>query len=368
MIDKLKFTSASDKDIYDLLMSARQKMSEKILRSLALERGIMYSEETDRGVLCELISQLPHDYNSIVKLIDTREQSSRSEKRTFACIPVQLSMSELDQVINNYRANSKNSDEILLRSKRSNAAHLNVAYEELDYSKTRLMQRQTRDADVEISIENGQTIIRTPSSDKADEIVSSIAAEIERIKLQKISATSITMDGLGSEQRTLFFLKLIGALPDYKLRTVVNMRIASEVESDDDDGDSDIENDRVAGHGLVGKVNDIAMSGVNLLQSNEYQNLRKSGFFITSMTWQADQISKPKDLLQFEVSFRSGRQGTGFRFNARIARRLQSGELTDDFKPLTVSRQPSIWRMIEGAAQGVLANLKRSPSGSGVVP
>jgi hypothetical protein len=365
MTDKLKFTSASDKDIYDLLMSAKQRMSEKVLRAIALERGIVFSASTDRHTLCESISQLPHDYKSIVTLIDMRETVARHEKRTFTSLPIALSQSEIEQVIENYRNQAGNEDEITLQSRRSSAFYLNVAYDEVDYSKTRLMQRQRRDAGVEISFENGHTIIRTPSTAKADEVVYAITKEIEKLKVEKISPILISMEGLTPEQRSRFFLFLIRSQPGYELRTVVNMRIASDIDDNDMGGEIDIEADMAAGRDLVGRVNSIALSGTNLLQSIEYQNLKRSGFFITSLTWQSQQRAMPQDILQFDVSFKNGREGTGFRFNARIARRLSTGELTDDFRPLEVQRQPSIWRMMEAAAQDVLAQVRDNPGEPG---
>lgn len=368
MTDKLKFTSATDKDVYDLLMSAKQKMSEKVLRAFAFERGILYSDQSDREKLCESISRLPHDYNSIVKLIDTRDQSTRQEKRTFTVLPVELSLSEIEAVIDNLRDNAEDGDDISLQSRRARGVYMNVEYEEVDYSKTRLMQRQKRDAGVEISVEDGNTIIRTPSSSKAEDIVSGITKEVEKLKLQQVSPVAITMEGLSSEQRSRFFLKLINSLPNYQLRTVVNMRIASDIEADVPNEEIDIEGEINAGSDMIGKVNSMMLSGVNLLQSPEYQNLKKGGFFITSMVWQSEQLSEPRDLFQFDVSFRNGREGTGYRFSARIARRLNGGDFTDNFKPLETNRQPGIWRMIEEASQETLADVKADPDGSGAEP
>ncbi|WP_163006123.1 hypothetical protein [Methylobacterium brachiatum] len=370
MPDSLKFRSASDKELFDLLMSAKQRMSEKALHSIALERGIIYSERSDREHLCDAISLLPHDYHSVVKLIDAREAPARQEKRTFTTLPVELDLAELDRVLNAYKGEPGYQDELTIHHKRATGVTVNIAYAEVDYSKTRLMQTTRRDTEIEFSFENGKTIIRSQSTTKADEVIAAITKKIEDFKRVNITPVSISLEGLSSEQRSRFFLALIKSLPEYRLMTVVNMRIASEGDDQDPEEGIDIDkdNDVAAPSQLVGRVNSIVLSGNNLLQSAEYQNLRRSGFYITSMTWQSEQQAEPRDVLQFDASFKRAREGTGFRFNARIARRLHNGNLTSDFKPLEVHRQPSVWRMIETASQQVLADIKANPPERGDTP
>lgn len=372
MLDSLKFRSASDRDLYDLLMSAKQRMSEKVLRHIGLERGILYSERSNREHLCDALSLLPHDYGSIVHLIDARESAARQEKRTFTTLPVDLDLAELDRVLNSYKNEPGYSDELTIQHKRAEGVVVNIAYDEIDYSKTRLMQAQRRDTSIEFSFENGKTVIRSQSTAKADEVVAAITRKIEELKRVNITPVSVNLEGLSSEQRSRFFLRLIRGIPGYRLMTVVNMRIASEREDLDLDKGIDIDDsddeDIAAAPALVGRVNSIVLSGENLLYSAEYQNLQQSGFFITSMTWQCEQQAEPKDILQFDASFKQAREGTGFRFNARIARRLQNGRITSDFKPLEVHRQPSVWRMIESSSQQVLAHVKANPTDSGDKP
>jgi hypothetical protein len=67
MTDKLPFLSATDKDIFDLLMSAKGRLTEQALHNIAMQRGIIYSKKTKRERLASDIALLPHDYLSLKK-------------------------------------------------------------------------------------------------------------------------------------------------------------------------------------------------------------------------------------------------------------------------------------------------------------
>ncbi|MEZ3187617.1 hypothetical protein HZR81_22290 [Pseudomonas sp. LM13] len=68
---------ATDKEIHDALMSAKQKINEKVLLELAKDRGIFYSAKDSRDDLVSAISLLPHDYHDLNTLLEQRERARR---------------------------------------------------------------------------------------------------------------------------------------------------------------------------------------------------------------------------------------------------------------------------------------------------
>lgn len=56
---------ATDKDIFDLLASAKQKLTENVLREIARERGIFYSPNDSREALADALSLFPYTLNEL---------------------------------------------------------------------------------------------------------------------------------------------------------------------------------------------------------------------------------------------------------------------------------------------------------------
>lgn len=360
MTDRIPFLYATDKDIFDLLMSSKRKMSESVLHGLAISRGIIYSRKTKRDRLASDISVLPHDYLSISKLIERREQHSRHEKRAYVDVPVALTHEEINQTIQEYKNEVQGSEVVTIQQRRAHDVYVNIAYDEIDYSKTRLIQRQRRDAGIEFVIGENRTTIRMPATEKARAIVEKLAHHVSKIKLQDLRRNDLSLNGLSADQRTSFFMQMMQSIAGYQLQTVVSIKCASDDEEIAEGFELDIEKERPVESEIVSKINSVALSGMNLLQSEEYQTLRRNGFFITAVTWRALQKDKPQDLLQFDVSFDNPREGNGFRFGVRIARRLADGALTSDFKPLDIIRQPSLWSLVERASSDVIKSILSS--------
>lgn len=361
MTDKLPFLSATDKDIFDLLMSSRGRMSDAVLHSIAIGRGIIYSNKTKRERLASEISALPHDFLSVSKLIERREQQARHEKRAYVDIPVALTHEEINETIRNYKDEVGRQEVVTTQQRRARDVYVNVAYDEIDYSKTRLIQRQRRDAGIEFVIGENRTTIRMPATEKARAIVDRLINHASKIKLQDLRRNDLSLQGLNPDQRTSFFMQLMQTISGYQLQTVVSIKCATEDEDVADSFELDIEEERSVESDIVSKINSVALSGMNLLQSEEYQTLRRNGFFITAVTWRALQKDKPQDLLQFDVSFEDPREAKGFRFGVRIARRLTDGTLTSDFKPLEANREPPLWSLVERTSSDVLRSILSSP-------
>lgn len=347
---------ATNKEIHDLLLSARQKVTESVLHELLRDRGIICSPQESREALSQYLSLLPHDYADVCGVLERRESSRRGEKTATVTLNIALTTEELKDVVEGYQQAEVH--EAVRSHKRSESEFvMNVTYSEFDYSKTRLLQRQDRDAVIEFVQVDGRTDVRIPATDRARSIVDKLKERIEAKKLVQLQVDEIELTGLATpEERTTFFTKLISSLPNFPLETVSRLRVAhSTVEPDEND--IDIEEVSDAEEKMLGVVKNVALSGDNLVASEMYQDLKEKGFFITSITWRAKQKVAPFSIVEFDAGFEDGQAGKKFRYSIHGELRFNNGKYTKNIRPVEDSSKSELLAMIERTARTVLAEL-----------
>jgi len=180
------------------------------------------------------------------------------------------------------------------------------------------------------------------------------------IQLEEIELTALTT----AEQRTTFFTRLISSLPDFPLETVSRLRVAHLTSAQDED-DIDIEEDvSDAEEKMLGVVENVALSGENLVASEMYQELKEKGFFITSITWRAKQIVFPYGIIECDAGFEDGQAGKKFRYSIHGALKFKSGKYTKNIRPVEDAEKADLLAMIERTARSVLAQLQAEASNS----
>lgn len=140
MINNTLQYCATDKEIHDALMSAKQKISEKVLLELAKDRGIFFSPKDSRDDLISAISLLPHDYHDLNTLLEQREHQGRQEKLTSVTLPEALTIEEIKEVLKEYTAESPPDEKVTHHAKGNDQVVATVNYSDIDYGKTRLIQ------------------------------------------------------------------------------------------------------------------------------------------------------------------------------------------------------------------------------------
>lgn len=101
----------------------------------------------------------------------------------------------------------------------------------------------------------------------------------------------------------------------------MNLKVSSlECRDDEDvlDLDEDLEDD-ASKEMFAAVVHSMALSGQNLVQSQEYKDLTSRGFFITSITWRSEYEREPNDIVQFDAGFEDRKTGTGFKYQVQGA-------------------------------------------------
>lgn len=351
---------ATDKDIFDLLMSGKQRLTETVLRELARDRGIFYSPFDTREDLVERLSMLPHDFNDVVSLMHRREHSRRGEKTTSVTLEAELSIDEIKDVVAEYQADVGATEKVTSHKKGADGFVVNVQYDEIDYSRTKLIQRQRHDAGIEFVREGGKTLVRLPATEKAQRVVATLKDKIEGKRRTVIPQEIIELTSIRDpEDRTSFFTKLISGLSGYRLRDVTSLRVsAGKSEEPEEDVELEDERDMAAEQEMLAFVRSMALSGQNLVASPEYQQLRASGFFITSITWSAEQTDSPQDLIVFHAAFDDGERGTGFKYAVKGVHRFQEGQHIKTIRQVEDHAKEVLLSLLEVTARSIFAELR----------
>ncbi|MGV8822726.1 hypothetical protein [Methylibium petroleiphilum] len=354
---------ATDKDIHDLLSSAKQRITENVLHDLARDRGLFYSSKESRDTLVERISLLGHDYKDVVGIIDRRESARRGEKTTSVTLDVPLTIDELKEVIAAYRADMPKED-VTSYQRSTTEFVMNLTYDEYDYSKTRLIQRQQREATVEFLQKNGKTFLRIPATDKARAVVDKLKEKIAAKKKQEVPSEEIELTVLNdADERNAFFMMLIQSLPDFNLMTVSRLRVASSIAAQIDDEDGiDLEHEAAVEAEMLSVVQNIALNGQNLMASPIYQDLKARGYYITAVSWRSKQAMDPYTVVQFDAGFEDRQQGKRFRYAVHGALRFQHGAYTKTLRPVEPTEKDMLFSMIEDTARKVLKDLVANKS------
>ena len=350
---------ATDKDIFDLLASAKQKLTENVLRDLARDRGIFFSSKDSREDLADALSLLPFTLNELVDLMNRRETSRRNEKTTSITLDAQIEVDDIKAAIKEYQEEVGSTEKVDSHLKGASEVLLNVEYDEVDYSRTRLIQRQRHDATIQFVQQNGKTVVRLPASEKSQRIVENLTSRIESRRKALVPREKIELDAdFDADERTTFFTRLISELPGHKLKGVTNLKISpsrrSEATTDEDEEDLDDEERAAASQEMLVIVKSMALTGENLMASEEYQALRKRGFYITSITWRADQTSIPYDGPHLHAEFADGEAGTGFKYSVKGVFRFQESSYTKTARPADDAEREKLYGLLESTARKVL--------------
>ncbi|TGM74404.1 hypothetical protein EHR01_10615 [Leptospira mtsangambouensis] len=339
---------ATDKEIFDILMSSKLKLSETTLLNIAKDRGILYSNHNDRDSLSNIISLLPHDFNDLNSILDKSESGNRSEKST-SVIFNPISLSDIKEVSNNYRDDESTEEKIII-TQQDNEISVKIEYTEIDYTKTRLIQRRTKEAEIKFIKKDDKIIARLPANDRARKILADLQNKIEEKLKTQITKEIISLENINDPVlRTKFFTQLISSIDDFKLETVTSLKIESNQfdETPELEDDQDIEE---AKSQMLSAVKNVLLKGNNLLSTPEYQQLRSKGFYISSIIWRSKQSSDPYAIYEFEAGFDDPFKCKNFKYNIRGIFTLNKHEYVKRIKSVSQAEQQLLLSIIEESA------------------
>jgi len=353
---------ASDKEIFDALMSAKQKINEKVLLELAKDRGIFFSSKDSREDLISTISLLPHDYHGLNTLLEQREHSGRQEKLTSVIFPEALTMEEIKEVLKEYTSESPADERVTHHAKGNDQIVVNIKYSEIDYGKTRLIQRTPKEAGIEFHIEKDKTIIRMPANDRIKGVFAKLKDKLDTKRKKEISAIRIEISEFESPAlRTEFFTSLISDLKGFSLKNVTSVKV-ERLKQEFEEGELDLDDDQdteEAKQEALALVKKVALKGETLLASEEYQSLSKKGFFITSIIWRSMLTKAPCPMIEFEAAFEEPVLGKGFKYFVRGGYNVVDKQYTKTIRPVDAEEKDKYLSIIEDTAAKTIKELRK---------
>lgn len=354
---------ATDKEVYDVLMSAKQMINSAVIMELAKDRGIFYSSKDTRETLVHKLSLLTHDFHDLNIILDQREHAGRAEKMTSVTLNAALTVEEIKEVAKEYISESPPDEKVTSHQKGTDQYVVNVNYSEIDYGKTRLVQRTSKEAKIEFHVEGNKTIIRMPANAKSKEIVGNLKNRLDAKKKVDIQAELIDISEFSTAaQKTQFFTSLITSLHGFKLDNVTSVKV-EPFKKEPQDGEIDLEDDQneeEAKQEALALVRNVALKGESLLASEEYQSLQKKGFFITSIIWRSKQTSLPYPIVEFDAAFEEPEAGKGFKYSVRGALNFIESDVayTKTLRPIEVDEKQKLLSLIEQTASAVIAKIR----------
>jgi hypothetical protein len=353
---------ATDKELFDVLMSAKQRINAAVVLGLARDRGIFYSPKDPRETLVDSLSLLPHDYHDLNIILDHREHAGRAEKLTSVTLNVALTIEEIKEIAKEYTSESPPDEIVSSHAKSADQYIIDVKYSDIDYSKTRLVQRTPKEAGIEFHVEGDKTVIRMPANAKAKEIVGKLKNKLDAKKKTDIPTDLIEIGDFNAASRTEFFTSLISNLKGFKLDNVTSVKVEpiqmsahdSELDLDDD------QNREQAKQEALALVKNVALRGESLLASEEYQSLLKKGFFITSIVWRSKQTTIPYPIVEFEAAFEEPETGKGFKYSVRGALKYieEEKEYTKTPRHVEAEDKQKFLALIEQTASATIAEIR----------
>lgn len=328
---------ATYRDIYDALMSSKQKVSQDYLHTFLAERGYFLSPFATRDELIEYVASLTLSVTDFAELFNQLEVATRAEKTASTKIlsrTLVLDNKALLKVVKVLRELRKHRNETISASEEGERLAVNVIYQDLDHGRTVLRQRRNRNVNIEIFKDKDGYTFRRPANPRMEEICAQLIRECQKIDATPAKIESIDLNRFSREKRTLFFQTLIQMIPGYTFHDVIKVGVSQPTfivdfsgpqddEADDPevDGDGIHEEKSEQGAQVAAEVKSFlkkaALDGTGVLHSKELKQFLASGFFIARVVWQAIENSTKGQKVEFEALIAKPSSGEDFRYSVK---------------------------------------------------
>jgi len=311
------------REIFDALMSSKKTMTTSILIELARDRGLIISSEDSRENIIKYLSSFIYDYYDLNVLIEHITPSHKKEKLKTTQLDTVIEINDLLMAAKEVTNNPEDKTRVTTTKDATNPNKtiLKVEWEDIDLSKTKLRQKVPKESIVEVVKENGIMKVSKASNEKVDEVLQSIVSKVAKKKEIEIKEEKINLYGFSFEEKTEYFTKLINSIDKCTLFDVVKVSVNKE------DSFDEVEE-------MINIITNASFKGIGLLGTGEYQELKKAGYFITSIIWQSIEDKNNGNKIEFEASLVITKECEELTFSPKVIFR-SNGD-----KGYTKSRRP----------------------------
>lgn len=316
---------ADDKDVYDLLMSQPKRLGNKVICLFLRKRGFVVSPDTEREELVRYVSRLPLGLQDVEELMEYVSTGVRTVSRTMSEGVVATVQKMEDAAASVRSARSQRGETYRVSVRDDGGLDVVVDYTEMDTAKNRLRQLSARRLTLSVDPSGDSGVrVRYPDEPRAREIADAIVLEALG-NPKSCERATITLAGCTVAQRTRFFELLTAKTDGFGLRSVTRgaFRLGEEVEGESVD-ESELPGfvDEDGGSRIVR----VQLDGAGVFASEEYQELKGSGFFVSGAVWRAREDGGDGIDVEFDAGFGSGDTAEVFTYKLRgVFRRDEDG-------------------------------------------
>jgi len=348
---------ADDKDIYDLLMSQKRKLNDETLRRFLRERGIIVSPNAERSELAQYMSRLPMGWRDLQTMLErVGSVTHRTGRTTSEAVGVSVEQIETAAHAVRDERTERRGEEYRIVKKSDGSLEININYSILDTTKSRLRQRSEQHATISVDpgASTGGVRIRYPEEERGREIADAIILRALGDPKGLVRET-IALDGCNAAQRTRFFEILMNGIDGFSLRTVTQTRFRR---LDDKTADSELDGDTdtltlpgIEDEETDARILRVQLDGAGVFASSEFQQLKRSGFYVSSVVWRARMDAGDGLDAEFDAGFVVADSGSAFTYRLRgVFRRNEHGEHARTRESPTSSERGKLLRALEDAA------------------
>lgn len=353
---------ATDKEFFDAIASKKQVYTISLVRDLCKARHTFVSEKDEREVVIEYFSELPHSVLDLINIQEMVKTKTKTEKNS----SIKLEDADVDsekiiETLNELKnSRTQNYDEKYTTiSSDQNHIIVDVEYTDIEYGNTRLRQKQERSARIEIEKnKKGEISIRIPANERASNIREDFVSKLQEKINTTIKKRIIDLSDINSSRfRTKFFIDLIKNIKSTILKEVNSIHIsASDIENEVDDEEID-----EAKQNVLAKLQTAIFNGENLLQTPEYADFEKRGFYITGIKWQA---LYDKDICILEAEFKEQKDCRNFVYDVKGVYKYmdKNSSYQKTLKPLEGSKKTELLKNIEISSLEIFDRIKEEYS------
>lgn len=347
----------SEMDLYDALYANTQKITNNYLLELAKDRGIILSHDDDREYLIRYISLLNHDYFEFKTISDQIARNTRNDKVTSDIINLAITDANIMDICKGVEKQRSAKHERCVTTRiDDDTTRIEVVYNEIDHSKTPMIQKVTSQAVFDIIKTKSGIKIRHTANHKAADIKGDIIDTIKKTIKIDVKPITISFEGIkNTAVRTLFFTKLISSITGYDVENVSKIKLNSK----DSISSEELEEVEAMEDDLICFIRKVSYDGNHLLNSPEYKQLEKKGYFITEIRWILIEKGKNPDKVEIEVSFDQPEKGIDYKYTVRGVYRHKKGGYTQ-LRPARVDEEANIMAKIENASIKIFQDIIKS--------
>lgn len=354
-----------DKDIYDMLKACGT--SHDKLWMFARGYGVLFASSEPREPMIDALSRLPVDRRKLEELFQLNSSKDRDEKYSTKNVAVSATLERISGVINTVREGraDEQREEYKIEHPSPGVINIKVGYKEPDYSRAEAIQTREKEVTIQVIQGDGKLKIRHHSNGKAEEVVREIIAKLELATEAKAPISKLDFSGIKDPRiRTRFFQELSQKLAGHVRQDVPTLKVyrlnRQPAESEDE------EEEKV----VVAEVKRMFMSGIDVMQSPEYLELEKRGFFISAISWTSEHQADPREHYEFSAEFTNPEDPLDIKYGClgKYAR-SDDGTLKKNRTTLSAIERDVLLGLLDSTAftiyDGIVEELKKTAPANG---